>query len=175
MIFGEMRNMRQSVLVRQGRSHANQTVRLCLVTIALVATLASCAESVKHDEVRAAKQALEFSRILFFEKDLDKAYDLLADGGKRHVPREKFKQSIAAMHPRNYPTKVTAIEYEPMADEKAIYIFLTGQNNEDQFNYRVTMEGTAASGYKVLKIDRGTGFFTLASKKQAFKPPLTAE
>jgi hypothetical protein len=167
--------MRQAVMARQVRSQTNQTGRLCVITIALVVTLASCAESVKHDEVRAAKQALEFARILFFEKDLDKAYDLLADSGKRHVPRENFKQSIAAMQPRNYPTKVTAIEYEPMADEKAIYIFLTGQNNEEQFSYRFTMEGTAASGYKVLKIDRGTGFFTLASKKQPFKPPLTAE
>jgi hypothetical protein len=37
------------------------------------------------------------------------------------------------------------------------------------------MEGTAATDYKVLKIDQGTGFFTLSNKKLAFKPPLTAE
>ncbi len=166
---------REAPSIHTACRHCDDLNRFFLLPLAFMIMLTSCAESVKHDEVRAAKQALEFSRILFFEKDLDKAYDLLADGGKRHVPREKFKQSIAAMHPRNYPTKVTAIEYEPMADEKAIYIFLSGQNNDDQFNYRVTMEGTAASGYKVLKIDRGTGFFALASKKQAFKPPLTAE
>ena len=144
------------------------------VLLLLALTLAGCAESVKHDETRAAKRALEFGQLVFFDKNLDKGYDLLSDGGKRHVPRDKFKQSMAAMHPRNFPTRLSAMEYEPMADEKAIYIFVTGQNNDEQFNYRFTMEGTAATDYKVLKIDQGSGFFTLSSRKQPFKPPLTA-
>jgi len=147
----------------------------CLAVFALVVGLAGCAESVKHDEVLAAKRALEFGRIAFLEKNLDKGYDLLSDGGRRHVPRDKFKQSVAAMHGRAYPTKLTALEYEPMSDEKAIYIFVRGQNSENEFNYRLTMEGTAVSDYKVLKIDQGTGFFSLSNKKQAFKPPLTTE
>ena len=67
------------------------------------------------------------------------------------------------------------MEYEPMADEKAIYIFVTGRNDEEQFNYRFTMEGNAATDYKVLKIDQGTGFFSLSNKKQTFKPPITME
>lgn len=138
-------------------------------------TLPGCAEPVKHDETRAAKQALEFGRVTFLEKNFDRGYDLMADGGKRHVPRDKFKQTIAAMHPRAYPTKLAAIEYEPMTDEKAIYIFIRGQSAEDTFNYRFTMEGTAATGYKPLKIDQGSGFFTLSNKKRAFTPPITAE
>ena len=79
------------------------------------------------------------------------------------------------MHARDYPTKLSATEYEPMAGEKAIYIFIRGQNSEEQFMYRLTMEGSAAAEYRVLKIDQGTGFFTLSNKKQAFKPPLTTE
>ena len=137
--------------------------------------LAGCAESVKHDEVLAAKRALEFGRVVFVEKNLDKGYDLLADSGRRHVPRDKFKQSVAAMQARGYPMKLTATDYEPMAGEKAIYIFIRGQNSDEQFIYRLTMEGSAAADYKVLKIDQGTGFFTLSNKKQAFKPPLTTE
>ncbi|HKY09953.1 MAG TPA: hypothetical protein VJQ55_17025 [Candidatus Binatia bacterium] len=141
----------------------------------LLTILSGCAESVKHDETLAAKRALEFGRVVFIEKNLDKGYDLLADGGRRHVPRDRFKQSLAAMHTRGFPSKLAAVEYEPMADEKAIYIFVRGQNTEEQFNYRVTMAGTAATDYKVLKIDQGAGFFTLSNKKQAFKPPLTTE
>jgi hypothetical protein len=147
----------------------------CIAAFALILSFSGCAESVKHDEALAAKRALEFGRVVFVEKNLDKGYDLLGDGGRRHVPREKFKQSLAAMHARDYPTKLAAMEYEPMADERAIYIFLRGQSSEEQFNYRVTMEGTAATDYKVLKVDQGTGFFTLSNKKQAFKPPLTIE
>jgi hypothetical protein len=148
--------------------------RISMTAFALAALL-GCAESVKHDETLAARRALEFGRVIFVEKNFDKGYELLSDGGRRHVPREKFKQSLAAMHARDYPTKLAATEYEPMADEKAIYIFVRGQNSEEQFNYRLTMEGTAVGDYKVLKIDQGTGFFTLSNKKQAFKPPLTME
>ncbi len=144
---------------------------LCLLAF----VLAGCAEPVKHDEARAAKQALEFGRVVFLEKSFDRGYDLMADGGKRHVPRDRFKQTVTAMHARDYPTKLAAIEYEPMSDEKAIYIFIRGQNAEDTFNYRFTMEGTAATGYKVLKIDQGTGFFTLSNRKRAFTPPITTE
>lgn len=135
--------------------------------------IAGCAEPVKHEETRAARRALEFGRVVFVEKNPDRAYDLLADGGKRHVPREKFKQTIAAMHPQNGPTKLTAVEYEPMTDEQAIYIFIRGQNSEETFNYRFTMAGTAATDYKVLKIDQGSGFFTLSNKKRAFSPPIS--
>ena len=68
---------------------------------------------------------------------------------------------------------MTALEFEPMAGEKAIYVFLTGRNEDQQFSYRVTLEGTAATGYKVLKVDQGMSFPTLTNQKQAFKPPLS--
>ena len=142
------------------------------LTLAFALTFTACAQTVKHDETLAAKRALEFARVVFLEKDLDKGYTLLSDGGKRHIPLDKFKQTIAAMHPRGYPDRVTAIEYEPMAGEKAIYIYLTGQNGEEQFNYRVTMEGTADSDYKVLKIDQGGGFPTFSNQKRPFKPTI---
>ena len=67
----------------------------------------------------------------------------------------------------------TATEYEPMSGEKAIYIFLKGQNRDEQFAYRVTLEGTAAAGYRVLKIDQGMAFPTLSNQKKAFEPPLS--
>lgn len=141
----------------------------------LAATLSSCAESVQHDEARAAKRALEFGKLALVEKNLDRAYELLAERGRSHVPRDKFKQSLEAMHTRSYPTKLIATDYEPMADEKAIYIFVRGQNSEEQFQYRFTMTGTASGDYRVLKLDQGSGFFTLGNKKQAFKPPITGE
>jgi hypothetical protein len=159
---------------KRSRNGLKSLNRLLVPILAVAVTLIGCAESVKHDEARAGRQALEFARVVFFEKNLDKGYDMLSDGGRRHVPKDKFKQSIAVMHARGFPTRLSAIEYEPMADEKAIYIFVTGQNDGEQFNYRFTMEGSAATDYKVLKIDQGSGFFALSSRKQPFKPPLTA-
>ena len=112
----------------------------------------------------AAKRAVEFARVVLIDKNLERGYELLSDGGKRHVPLDKFKQTIVSMNARGYPSRVTATEYEPMAGEKAIYIFLRAQNGDEQVNYRVTLEGTAATDYKVLKIDQGAGFPTLSIK-----------
>jgi hypothetical protein len=141
---------------------------------ALVLFIFACAESVKHDEMLAGKRAIEFARAVFIDKSFEKGYALLSESGKRHVPFDKFKQSIVAMNPRGYPNRIIASEYEPMAGEKAIYIFLKGQNGDEQFGYRITLEGTAGTDYKVLKIDQGASFPTLSNQKRKFETPLSA-
>lgn len=156
----------------KSRARAERVYKLIGLALALVAGFSACAESFKHDEGLAAKRALEFARAVLFETDFDKGYSLLSAGGKRHLPFDKFKQTITSMHPRNYPDKVIAVEYEPMAGEQAIYIFLTARNSEEQFSYRVTLEGTADADYKVLKIDQGIGFPSLSNKKRPFKPTI---
>jgi hypothetical protein len=157
------------------KDHARvyRTIQYCARTLVLAVMFTSCAESVQHDENSAAKRAIEFARVLFIEKNLDKGYQLLSENGRRHVPLDKFKQTITAMHPRAYPSRISALEYEPMAGEKAIYIYLSGQNSEEQIGYRVTLEGTAATGYQVLKIDRGASFPTLSNQKRSFKTVLS--
>ncbi len=141
----------------------------------LLFALASCAKSVKHDETLAAKRAIEFAQLAFVSKDFDRAYELLSDGGKRHLGRDKFIETIARMHPRNFPTKVTALEYQAMPGENAIWIYLAGRNAEEQFQYRVTMEAVDHGDYKVLAFDTGTvgRMFSPLSEKHPFKPPLS--
>jgi len=133
-----------------------------------------CSKPIQHDENLAAKRAVEFARVVLIDKNPERGYELLSDGGKRHVPLDKFKQTILSMNARGYPSRVTATDYEPMPGEQAIYIFLRGQNGDEQFNYRVTLEGTAATDYKVLKIDQGTGFPTLSNQKRKFETTLSA-
>jgi hypothetical protein len=90
------------------------------------------------------------------------------------VPFDKFKQTIEAMNTRGRVSKVIATDYEPMPGEKAIYIFLRGQNVDEQSIYRITLQGTAATDYKVLKIDQGASFPTLSNQKRKFETPLSA-
>jgi hypothetical protein len=156
-----------------GIDHRQRLLRPALLWALALFTFA-CAESVKHDEILAGKRALEFARAVFIDKSFERAYALLSEGGKRHVPFDKFKQSIVAMNPRSYPNRIIATEYEPMAGEKAIYIFLRGQNGDEQFGYRITLEGTASTDYKVLKIDQGASFPTLSNQKRKFETPLSA-
>lgn len=111
-------------------------------------------ETINHDPTSAAKKAEEFAQLAFVKQDVETGYGLLADGTKRYVSREQFKAVLAKLHPKGFPKTVTALEYEPMPGEKAIFIFLTGENSGEHFYYRLTMEGTGTTGYKVLRFDR---------------------
>jgi hypothetical protein len=139
-----------------------------LFPLALVIGLAGCVESINHDEVSAGKSAAEFARVAFVKRDTENGYALLSDSTKRYVSLEKFKEVLSRMHPKAFPKSVTAIEYEPMPGEKAMYIFLQGENSGERFYYRLTMEGTAATGYRVLRLDRATGPYPPSDRKQRF-------
>ena len=117
-----------------------------------------CKESIKHDEVLAGKKAEEFARITFVKQDIDSGYELLADATKRHVSRDQFKEVVSKLPPKGFPKTVAAFEYKPMPlGEKAIYVSLIGENSGEHFNYQFTMEGTATTGYRVLKFSRSSG------------------
>lgn len=148
-----------------------------LTALILLLTLTSCARTVKHDEALAAKRAIEFAQVALVNKDLEHGYELLSDSGKRHLSRDKFKETIMRMHPRNFPTKVTAIESQPMPGENAIWIYLTGQNSEEQFAYRLTMEATGNGDYKILTFDTGVvgRMFSPLSEKHPFNPPISTK
>ena len=143
--------------------------------LALCALMASCAESTRHDENLAAKRAVEFAQVTLVNQNLDKGYELLAAGGKRHISLDKFKETMTRLHPRGFPTRVTAKEYQPMPGEKAMWIYLTGQNGQDQFQYRLTMEATDNGDYKVLTLDNGMvgRFFSPSSEKKPFVNPIS--
>jgi hypothetical protein len=130
-----------------------------------------CAQSMKHDETAAARRAIEFAQAAFVDRKFDQAYELLSAAGKRHLSREKFKETVTRMHSRGFPTKVTAKEFQPMPGENAIWIYLVGQNSEDQFGYRLTMESDDHGDYKVLTFDSGVvgRMFSPLSEKQPFK------
>jgi hypothetical protein len=70
------------------------------------------------------------------------------------------------LHPGAYPKNVKATEYEPMPGEKAIYIFLLGDNSGERFYYRLILEGTAKTPYKVLRLDRAGDPYPPSSEKK---------
>jgi hypothetical protein len=55
-----------------------------------------------------------------------------------------------------------------MPGEKAIYVFLTGENSGEHFYYRLTMEGTAPTGYKVLRLDRAAQPYPSSNERKRF-------
>jgi len=137
----------------------------CLFLMCAVG-LMSCMETINHDPSSAAKKAEEFAQVAFVKQDVENGYGLLADGTKRYVSQEQFKAVLSKLHPKGFPKTVTALEYEPMPGEKAIFIFLTGESSGEHFYYRLTMEGTATTNYKVLRLDRASQPYPSSSDKK---------
>ena len=137
----------------------------CLFLMCAVG-LIGCMETINHDASSAGKKAEEFAQVAFVKQDVENSYGLLADGTKRYVSLEQFKAVVSKLHPKGFPKTVTALEYEPMPGEKAIFIFLTGENSGEHFYYRLTMEGTATTDYKVLRLDRASQPYPASSDKK---------
>ena len=126
----------------------------CLIAWVLAISFAACSEPIRHNDELAQKRAIEFAEVALIGRDFDKGYALLSSGAKNHVPVDKFRETLARLHPDGYPTRVTAIGHKPMFNEKAIYVYLSGEASGKQFQYTITMEGTAASDYRVSIINR---------------------
>ena len=138
----------------------------CLLVFAV--GLMGCMETINHDASSAGKKSEEFAQVVLVKQDVENGYGLLADGTKRYVSREQLKAVLSKLHPKAFPKTVTALEYEPMPGEKAIYVFLTGENSGEHFYYRLTMEGTATTGYKVLRFDRASQPYPPSNEKKRF-------
>ena len=144
--------------------------------LAFVTGLIGCTEKIKHDEVLAGKRAVEFAQVAFVKQDIEKGYALLSGAAKRYVSLEKFKETVFRLHPKGFPASVTATEYEPMPGEKAIYIYLVGENSGEQFQYTLTMEGSAGTDYKVTKITSGSSsYIPSTSERKRFGKPASTQ
>jgi hypothetical protein len=129
------------------------SIRRCLIAMILSLGFIGCSP-IRHDEELAKKRAREFAVMTFVNQDLDRGYAQLSDAAKRYVSVEKFRETISRLHPDGYPTRIAVTGYKPMLNEKAIYVFLSGENSGKQFQYMLTLEGTAASDYRVSVITR---------------------
>ena len=140
-------------LGRCARRPGRFSIRQCLIATILSLGFIGCSP-IKHDEDLAKKRALEFAELVFVRQNIEQGYAQLSDAAKRYVSAEKFRETISRIHSDGYPTRITVTGYKPMLNEKAIYIFLSGENSGKQFRYMLTLEGTAASDYRVSVITR---------------------
>ena len=142
----------------KGTAHYRLNLKVAVARLSLFLLLVcgnqACVQTFDHDAIAAGKKAQEFATVAFVRRDFDQGYDLLADATKRYVSLAQFKETVSRLHPDAFPNTVTAEEYEPMKGEKALYVFLIGESPGESFYYRITMSGTADTGYKVLRFDR---------------------
>ena len=110
--------------------------------------------STKPNPDRAAISAIFFAKEAFIDLNQPGAYEFLSEELRRKFSLDQYINVIAQMHPKRFPKEVTATEYEPVPDKEAVYIWLYGENGDEKFYYRLRMEGTTATGYKVAEMLR---------------------
>lgn len=143
--------------------------KIMLGTSALLFLMSCTAKVISHDEDMAAKSAIEFSKVALVQHDIQNGYSLLSENAKKRISFEKYSQVFSQMHPSLYPISLTAEEFEPMPGQKGMNIFLYGENGSEKFFYRLTMEGTTGTGYKVSGIYRGSGPYPPSKLRQTLK------
>lgn len=128
----------------------------CLTILLLITPVGfiGCSKPIEHNEKLAGKRALEFAEITLIKQNFDEGYALLASKARSYVPVETFKKTVSRLHPDGYPSTLIVTKFEPMLDEKALYVYLRGENSGREFHYTLTLNGTAASDYQVSVIDR---------------------
>jgi hypothetical protein len=127
--------------------------------ILLPCVLSSCVSvsAIPHDPNKAEPVASAFARAAFIEKDYRKAYGLLWIGPASTMSYEDMVNTVKKMHPKGFPIKIAATDYEPMPGQRGMNIFLTGSNGGEKMYYRLAMAGDAKEGYKVSGFYRGNG------------------
>jgi hypothetical protein len=80
---------------------------------------------------------------------------MLADKSRSYVPLDKFTAKVTQMHPSGHPNKVTVVSAAPVAGEKLIIVSLRGTGDGSQFEYAVSVAGTAATDYRVTMFNGG--------------------
>ena len=131
-----------------------------------IAVLGCSARLLSHDPETAAGAALQFATLAFVQGDLDGSYALLWDDMKKTLPPGRFREGVVAMHPGSRPSSLTATEFEPVPGQATMYIFLHGQNGSESFYYRLVMQGTVRTGYKVAGLFRGSGSYPPSTMRQ---------
>lgn len=132
-------------------------MRRALAVSIILGSLTSCVSIIHHDQDMAAEAARAFAQAAFVDRDDAKARELLSPSLARELTPGKFPEAIARLHPKSFPTRVKATDYEPMMGQRAMMIYLKGANDEEDFHYRFVMEGDSTSGYRVAGIFRGGG------------------
>jgi hypothetical protein len=145
---------------------------LVFLPLVLILFISGCvtARVLHHDPLMAAMEAQKFADAAFVQHDPQKAYDLSSDGMKQSHSLEEFTGILENLHPTGYPSEVTATEYEPILGQAAMSIFLEGQNENENFYYRLVMKGTSDEGYRVDGFYRGNGPYPESSLRMPLTP-----
>jgi hypothetical protein len=125
-------------------------------SILFLAISVSCSfHASKQNPDAAAAAAIVFAKAALVDRDMDKAYSLLDPEVQSNAPKEKFAEVARSIVADISPTTVTATDFEPLAGQEMMNIYLVGEKGSERLYYRIPMRGNAEKGYKPIGILRG--------------------
>ncbi len=136
-----------------------------VVSSILCLSLSSCVSVIHHDEHAAANAATQFANAAFIEHDFSKARELMASEPAQQLSAEGLADVVTKMHQDAYPTQVAATDFEPMPGQRAMMIYLKGENDGAVFHYRFVMEGDQTAGYRVSGLFRADNPYPSQNKR----------
>ena len=146
-----------------------------LFAVAMVFLCGCAANVIHHSEQSAAQSAVQFVKQAFVQRDISGSYLLLSENFRAHYSAEQYNRLVIQLHPSSYPSWVAAEEFEPLAGQQAMNVFLHGANGEEEFFYRFAMEGTAETGYKVAGVFRGNGPYPSSQLRRKLEARYSSE
>jgi len=134
----------------------NRITLLQIFTLGLVATAsnASCVKAISHNQDKAAIEAVEFAKAGIIDRDYEFASKLLALDTQKGTSASKLENVIGKMHTVGWPNSIEAVSYEPIPGQRAMRIYLEGENATENFHYLFVMQGDSDAGYRVFDIFR---------------------
>ena len=144
-------------------SYMSRRAILILLLSLFASFSTACLRVIRHDEDLAATGAVNFVRAAIIERDYLSAYQQLSQKAQAESSATSLRDMINRMHPRNWPQSIVATEFEPLPSQRAMQIFLFAKEDGEDFTYRLLMELTADTGYKVSSISRLQGALPLSS------------
>ena len=125
-------------------------------------------QSFYHEPDIAATSAIYFAETAFIKREMKESYHLLSDDARKYITFQKYQTIVYELHPNGYPSTLKKLEYEPVPGQKAMNIFLLGENEKEKFYYRLALQGTAKDGYRVCGLYRGSGPYPQSKLRQKF-------
>ncbi len=137
------------------------------ILLLAMALSAACVQMISHNQDIAASSAVEFMNLAFVDKNFAAASQKLAPASRNAQSVKEVEDMATRLHPNGGPTMINAVEYEPIPSQKAMRIFLVGENNDGtKYFYMVVMQGTVEEGYGPSEIHRKDDPFPPSSTRK---------
>ena len=128
--------------------------------------MTACIHTSTHSPIKAAAGATAFAQAALVEKNVDKAFGLLDPDLQARTSKAEFSEIITKMNTPAAPLSIIATDYEPILGQEGMNIYVTGENDNETFYYRIPMKGTQLKGYKAAGIFRNQGPYPKSPGRQ---------